>query len=91
LRYYIGLLFEDPVGGFGVSFPDLPGCLAIGATLEGTRKEAAESLALHLATLASFGSPVPLASSIESILADPENCVGFAVVISCLEVLTEDA
>ena len=64
LRYYFGLLFENPTGGFGVWFPDLPQCTAIGSSLEETRTEAAKSLTLHLAELTRHGVPIPEPSPI---------------------------
>jgi predicted RNase H-like HicB family nuclease len=88
LRYYFGLLFEAPTGGFGVWFPDIPECTAIGSSLEETRSEAAKSLALHLAGMSRQGLPIPEPSSIETALADPDNRTGFPVIIPCFGVFS---
>ena len=38
MRYYIALLHKDPKSDYGVSFPDLPGCITAGRTLDEARK-----------------------------------------------------
>jgi predicted RNase H-like HicB family nuclease len=90
LRYYFGLLFENPAGGFGVWFPDVPECTAIGSSLEETRSEAAKSLALHLADLTRHGLPIPEPSPIETALADPDNRAGFPVIVPCFGVFSRE-
>ena len=42
-RTYIGLVHKDAGSDYGVSFPDLPGCVTAGATLEEAREMAAEA------------------------------------------------
>ena len=37
MRYYIALLHKDPKSDYGVSFPDLPGCITAGRTLDEAR------------------------------------------------------
>ena len=36
-RIYIGLVHKDPESDYGVSFPDLPGCVTAGHTFEGAK------------------------------------------------------
>ena len=43
---YIALLRKQPDSDFGVDFPDFPGCVTAGETLEEARVMAAEALAL---------------------------------------------
>ena len=50
-RTYTGLIHKDPDSDYGVSFPDLPGCITAGHTVEEAREMAAEALALHLGML----------------------------------------
>ena len=45
---YIALIHKDADSEYGVSFPDLPGCISAGATLDEARAMAAEALAMHL-------------------------------------------
>jgi predicted RNase H-like HicB family nuclease len=52
MRPYIALIHKETASCFGVSFPDLPGCVSGGDTLDEARAMAAEALALHLGFLA---------------------------------------
>jgi predicted RNase H-like HicB family nuclease len=45
---YIAHLHKDRKSDFGVSFPDFPGCVAAGRTLEEARRMAIEALAFHI-------------------------------------------
>ena len=45
---YIAYLHKDRKSDFGVSFPDFPGCVTAGRTLDEARRMAAEALALHI-------------------------------------------
>jgi predicted RNase H-like HicB family nuclease len=45
---YIALLRKDADSDFGVDFPDFPGCLTAGATLEEARHMAEKALELHV-------------------------------------------
>src|SRR5271170_3201260 len=45
--HYIGLIHKDADSDFGVSFPDLPGVVTAGTSLDDARLMAEEALALH--------------------------------------------
>jgi predicted RNase H-like HicB family nuclease len=81
MRSYIGLIHKDPDSDFGVSFPDLPGVITAGITLDDARAMAQEALALHIGGLAEDGEAIPEASSFGEIASDPNNrnCVGISV------------
>ena len=81
MRQYIALIHKDSDSDFGVSFPDLPGCVTAGATLDEARAMAVEALALHLEGLEADGAPVPEPSSLEKVMADAENHEGVAILI----------
>lgn len=68
---YTALIHKDPDTDFGVSFPDLPGCIAVGETLERALDSAAEALAFHIDGIEQDGDPVPAPRSPDEILADP--------------------
>jgi predicted RNase H-like HicB family nuclease len=70
---YIALLRKDPDSDFGVDFPDFPGCITAGSTLEETREMAAEVLEFHIEGMLEEGLPIPGPSSLEAIMADLEN------------------
>ena len=46
MRYYIAVIHKDADSDFGVSFPDLPGCITAGRTLDEACAMATEALAL---------------------------------------------
>ena len=56
---------------YGVEFPDVPGCISAGRTLDEARTMAAEALAGHLALLEARGMPVPTPSTLEALSDDP--------------------
>ena len=70
---YIALLRKDPDSDFGVDFPDFPGCITAGSTLEETRLMAQEALEAHLECLRELGQTIPRPSALDAIMADPEN------------------
>ena len=78
---YIGLIHKDAGSDYGVSFPDLPGCIAAGSTLDEARSMAAEALALHLSGMAADGAEPPVPSTLEEIMALAENRDGVAILV----------
>ena len=70
---YIGLIRKDADSDFGVDFPDFPGCVSAGATLDEARRMAQEALELHVSGMVEDGEELPAPSSLEAIMADPEN------------------
>lgn len=81
MRQYIAIIHKEPESDYGVSFPDLPGCVTAGATLDEARDMAAEALAFHLEGLAEDGEPAPEPSSLEAVMADPDNRSGVAILV----------
>ncbi len=58
-RYTIILHPEPEEGGYSVTVPALPGCVAQGETLEEAIALAKEAIALHVVGLREEGEPVP--------------------------------
>jgi len=85
MRSYIALIHKDPHSEFGVWFPDFPGCISAGATLDEARTNAEEALAFHVEGMAEDGDAIPEPSSLEQIMADPENRDAVAVLIPLRE------
>jgi predicted RNase H-like HicB family nuclease len=64
LRYYPALITrDDGATGFGVVFPDLPGCVSGGDTVQEAAEMAAEALALHVEGMMEEGLALPPASA----------------------------
>lgn len=82
MRHYIGLIHKDADSDFGVSFPDLPGVVTAGTTLDEARDMAEEALAFHLEGMADDGEAIPEPSSLEEIMSNPENRSGVAILVS---------
>lgn len=70
---YIALIHKEKDSDFGVSFPDLPGVVTAGSTLDEARTMAVEALALHLEGLQEDGEAIPEPSSLDDIMANKEN------------------
>jgi predicted RNase H-like HicB family nuclease len=81
MRHYIALIHKDADSDYGVSFPDLPGVITAGSTLDEARTMAVEALALHIEGLVADGEAIPEPSSLEEIMAIAENKDGVAVLI----------
>lgn len=81
MRQYIALIHKDPGSDYGVSFPDLPGCVTAGVDLDDARAMAEEALALHLAGMAEDDEPIPEPSALETVMADRENRDAVAILV----------
>ena len=78
---YIALIHKDADSEFGVSFPDLPGCVSVGATMEEARINAEEALLLHVDGMIEDGKAIPAPSTLDEIMANPENRDGAVIVV----------
>lgn len=79
---YIAILHKDPDSCYGVSFPDFPGCISAGATLDEARSMAAEALALALDEMREDGEPPPPPSSLDKVMRNPDFRDGVAFLVS---------
>jgi predicted RNase H-like HicB family nuclease len=78
---YIALLFKDLDSDYGVAFPDFPGCITAGRTQDEARRMAAEVLAFHVSGMRTGGEPIPEPSTLDTIMADPENREAFGFIV----------
>jgi predicted RNase H-like HicB family nuclease len=81
---YIAYLHKEKKTDYGVSFPDFPGCITAGKTLEEARRNAVEALALHIEGLLEDGEEIPEASCLDNLSRDPvlKDAVAFLVDIN---------
>ena len=89
MRHYIALIHKDADGDYGVSFPDLPGCISAGASLDEARAMAVEALALHVAGMTEDDEAVPEPSSLEAVMSDPENRDGVAILVPLADAMAK--
>jgi predicted RNase H-like HicB family nuclease len=82
MRNYIGLIHKDTGSDFGVSFPDFPGVVTAGTTLDDARAMAEEALAFHVEGLMEDGEIIPEPLTLEEIMSDPDNRSGVAILVS---------
>ena len=73
-RFYRALIVQDDGegsdDGYGVVFPDLPGCTSLGETVEQAYEHAFEALALHIEGMVEEGIPLPQPSPFTAPLPD---------------------
>jgi predicted RNase H-like HicB family nuclease len=69
---YIALMHKDDGTSYGVSFPDVPGCISAGDTFEEAVANAADALAGHLALMKADGEAIPAPRSFEELKRDAE-------------------
>ena len=61
MRYAI--VIEKAEGNYSAYVPDLPGCIATGATIEEVETEIREAIVFHVEGLREDGLPVPPSAS----------------------------
>jgi predicted RNase H-like HicB family nuclease len=67
---YIAVIHKDPDSVYGVSFPDVPGCISAGDTIDDAVRNAVEALSGHVRALEADGDPVPPPRDFDAIMAD---------------------
>lgn len=67
---YIAYLHKEAASDFGVSFPDFPGCVTAGKTLDGARRMAVEALRLHVSGMLEDGAEIPSPSTLDELAGD---------------------
>lgn len=81
MRHYIALIHKEADSDYGVSFPDFPGCVTVGADLDEARARAEDVLAFHVEGMAEDGEAIVEPSGLEQIMADRENRDGVAILV----------
>ena len=68
---YIAYIRKDPNSDYGVDFPDLPGCISAGSTIEEAHSMAREAAAVYVEYLNEESRSLPRASSLDDLKNDP--------------------
>ena len=81
MAHYFGLIRKDDSSDYGVEFPDFPGCITAGKTLDEARLLATEALNAHVAFMLEDSERLPVPTNLEKImaLAENRNAVGILV------------
>jgi predicted RNase H-like HicB family nuclease/uncharacterized protein (DUF1778 family) len=78
---YIAFLYKDSNSDFGVVFPDFPGCVTAGETLQEAKAMASEALQFHIEGMLEDGEEIPNPSTLDQLSQheDIEGSVAFLV------------
>lgn len=70
---FLVAIHKDPQSCYGVSVPDLPGCISAGDTLAEALAMAKEAITLHLEGMLDDGAMIPeVSTDIDRLKNDPE-------------------
>lgn len=72
MTHYAAIVEEEVGKAFGVWFPDLPGCISAGDTLDEAMLNAAEALELWAEATIESGQEIPPPRSLTELKADSE-------------------
>jgi len=78
---YIAVVHKDPKSDFGVSFPDFPGCITVGSSIDEAKDMANEVLSLHIKGMLEDGENLPAPSKLEDIIDDPDYSGAVAILV----------
>ena len=78
---YIALIHKEEDSDYGISFPDFPGCVSAGETLEQAKTMAQEALIGHINILREMNEQIPAPSTLEEIMSYLENRSAIAFLV----------
>ena len=81
MRYFIGLIHKEADSDYGVSFPDFPGVVTAGTSLDDAQAMAEEALALHVDGLVEDGEALPEPSTLDAVMELPDSNVVIRVAV----------
>jgi predicted RNase H-like HicB family nuclease len=67
VRRYLAIVLGKSDSNFGISFPDFPGCITAGHTLDEAKEMAGEALRGHIAAVRAVGLPIPEPSTMAAV------------------------
>jgi predicted RNase H-like HicB family nuclease len=70
--FYPAIIERAESDGYGVFFPDLPGCTSGGDTIQHAADQAREALGFHIAGMLEDGEQIPKPTPLEDIPTDVE-------------------
>ncbi len=71
MTHYVAIVEEEEGKAFGIWFPDLPGCVSAGDTLDEAMANAGEALTLWIDVTRERGAEVPAARSLTELKKEP--------------------
>lgn len=73
MEEYVAIVHKEKNSDYGVSFPDFPGCVTAGRTLEEAKAMAQEVLEGHITLMREEMLPIPAPSSLDEVVAAMQN------------------
>jgi predicted RNase H-like HicB family nuclease len=70
--FFPAIIERADTEGYGVFFPDLPGCVSGGDTIQHAADQAREALEFHISAMVEDGDTIPSPTPFENIPADPD-------------------
>jgi predicted RNase H-like HicB family nuclease len=71
IAYYPAIIERAP-DGYGVFFPDVPGCTSHGSTLQQAARNAEVALNGHIKLSVEYGDEIPAPSDLDAVARDPD-------------------
>lgn len=81
MRQYVGLIHKEDASEYGMSFPNLPGVVTAGATLDEASELAEQALAFHVEGLIEDGEAVPDPTCLGKVMADADRRVVTTILV----------
>ena len=81
--YYPALIRKDADSDYGVEFPDFPGCVSAGRTVDEALAMAERALDLHVEGMRDDGEAIPQPSRVDTLLTR-DGAIGAAAVLVAL-------
>ena len=81
MSHYIGLVRKEDGTDYGVDFPDFPGCITAGTTLQEAARLAEEALNFHIRGTLEDGDPIPVPSEMDAVMTDPNNAGAMPILV----------
>lgn len=85
---YIALILKEDGTSYGVNFPDFPGFVTGGESLDDVMRRARDGLAFHVEGMIENGDAIPTPSTADQVRADPDNAGAVVVLVDLPPVKT---
>jgi predicted RNase H-like HicB family nuclease len=69
---YVAFVHKDPDSAYGISFPDFPGCISVGDTMDDVIANGTKALGFHVRGMEADGDTIPEPHSLEEIINNAE-------------------
>jgi predicted RNase H-like HicB family nuclease len=85
MRRYVALIRKESRSDYGVEFPDFPGCVTAGSTLDEALAMAEEALEGHVEVMREHSESVPEPGGLDVVLRNPDLAGAVAVLVPLRE------